>query len=321
MTDRAFKRILSIDGGGIRGLVPALVLAEIEHQTGKPISSLFDLIAGTSTGGILALALTCPGTDGTPKYPATKLVDLYASGTRHQIFPAQFLGGVKQLFGPKYSARGIETVLREYFGEARLKDVITDVFIPAYEIETRNPFFFRSSRAKADPAEYDYPLWRVARATSAAPTYFPPAEADAGSGKSWFNVDGGLYANNPSIWAMADVLAGGAELENLLVVSLATASKELKHPFQYREAKGWGLIHWARPVIDIALSGGSDAAEFTLGQLLGERSFRFVPTTPLASEALDDVSDQNIERLMEQGRQLIRDQGPAIAKLCAELTA
>ena len=310
MTDQPLTRVLSIDGGGIRGLVPALVLAEIERQTGKPISSLFDLIAGTSTGGILALALTCPGPDGTPKYTAAQLVELYTSNTRHQIFPDEFLGVVKQLFGPKYSARGIETVLREYFGEARLKDALADVFVPAYEIQQRDPFFFRSRKAKINAAEFDYPMWRVARATSAAPTYFPPAEVDAGSGQRWFNVDGGLYANNPSIWAMADVLADGVELENILVASLATSSKQSKHPFQYRDAKGWGLIHWARPIIDIALSGGSDATEFTLGQLLGDRNFRFAPTTPAASEALDDVSDQNIEKLTEQGRQLILRPGP-----------
>ena len=70
-------KILSIDGGGIRGLIPAVVLAEIEKRTGKPASELFDLIAGTSTGGILALGLTCPAADGRPRYSAERLIDLY----------------------------------------------------------------------------------------------------------------------------------------------------------------------------------------------------------------------------------------------------
>jgi patatin-like phospholipase/acyl hydrolase len=318
MTDRVLKRVLSIDGGGIRGLVPALVLAEIERQTGKPISSLFDLIAGTSTGGILALGLTCPGNDGNRKYAAADLVELYKN-KGHEIFPSQFLGGVKQLFGPKYSAHGIETILRSYFGETRLKDVITNVFVPAYEIQRRDPFFFRSSRAREDPA-FDFPLWAVARATSAAPTYFAPAEVTSQGGESWVNVDGGLYANNPSIWAMADVLAEGVPLDNILVASLATASKKSKHPFLLKDARGWGLLGWARPVIDIALTGGSDATEFTLAQLLGERHFRLLPTTPAANEALDDVDAENIGRLVEQGEHLIADQGAAIANLCTALT-
>jgi patatin-like phospholipase/acyl hydrolase len=319
MTDRVLKRVLSIDGGGIRGLVPALVLAEIERQTGKPMSSLFDLIAGTSTGGILALGLTCPGNDGNRKYAAADLVELYKT-KGHEIFPSQFLGGVKQLFGPKYSAQGIETILRSYFGEARLQDVITNVFVPAYEIQKRDPFFFRSSRAREDPA-FDFPLWAVARATSAAPTYFAPAEVTAQGGETWVNVDGGLYANNPSIWAMADVLAEGVPLDNILVASLATASKQSKHPFLLKDARGWGLLGWARPVIDIALTGGSDATEFTLAQLLGERNFRLLPTTPAANEALDDVDAENIWRLVEQGERLIEDQGAAIANLCTALTS
>ncbi len=320
MTSQMLKRVLSIDGGGIRGLVPALVLAEIERQTARPISSLFDLIAGTSTGGILALGLTCPGDDGRPKYAATDLVDLYKNDG-HRIFPQQFLGNVKQLFGPKYSARGIETILRRYFGQTRLHDVITDVFVPAYEFEVRDPFFFRSSRAKAAPETFDYPLWAVARATSAAPTYFPPAEVTAQGGKRWVNVDGGLYANNPSIWALADVLAEGVRLEHILVASLATASNESKRPFPLQDAKGWGLLGWARPVIDIALTGGSDATEFALAALLGERNFRFLPTTPVANESLDDVDQPNIDRLVEQGQRLIETEGEAIANLCAALTS
>jgi hypothetical protein len=119
---------------------------------------------------------------------------------------------------------------------------------------------------------------------------------------------------------MADLLAEGVPLDNILVASLATASKKSKHPFLLKDARGWGLLGWARPVIDIALTGGSDATEFTLAQLLGERNFRLLPTTPAADEALDDIDAENIERLEEQGEHLIADQGAAIADLCSALT-
>src|SRR5215204_3709350 len=138
------QKVLSIDGGGIRGIIPAMVLAEIERLTGKRIAEMFDLVAGTSTGGILALGLTKPGQDGKPQYSAKKLIDLYETeGGKifsipvwHQIHS---VGGVAE---EKYPATGIEEVAKEYFGELRLAEALTEVLVTAYEIEKRGPWFF-----------------------------------------------------------------------------------------------------------------------------------------------------------------------------------
>jgi patatin-like phospholipase/acyl hydrolase len=316
----AVTRILSIDGGGIRGLVPALVLADIEQRTSRPICELFDLIAGTSTGGIIALGLTCPGDAGKPRYRARDLVDLYLKEGR-RIFPHEFLGTLRQLVRPKYAARGIEDTLHSYFGEARLNQALVDVFVPAYEIQARDPFFFRSSRARTDPNTFDYPMWAVARATSAAPTYFPPFEATALGGQRWALVDGGVFANNPAIWATVDVLTAGGSLDTLLVVSLATVSDTAKKPFALQQARGWGMFGWVRPVIDIALTGGSDATDFGLRQLLGDRAFRFKPGLPAASEELDNVSPVNLDLLVRQGEALVQSEAARLDAVCAVLTA
>src|SRR5438105_7913756 len=173
-------RVLSIDGGGIRGIIPAMLLAEIEKRTGKRTADLFDIIAGTSTGGILALALTKPDSSKRPEYAAVDLIDIYLrEGTA--IFPPSIwreIETAKYTLDEKYPSEGIETTLKRHFGDARLRDSLSYVLIPSYEIEKRLPWLFRSERARNDPEHYDFPMWQVARATSAAPTYFEPPRID-----------------------------------------------------------------------------------------------------------------------------------------------
>jgi patatin-like phospholipase/acyl hydrolase len=130
----AFK-VLSIDGGGIRGIIPAMVLAEIEERTGKPIYETFDLIAGTSTGGILALGLAVPGDGGKPRYTARELIELYEE-EGSSIFSGR-AGTIRNLFEERYPSASVEEVLERYFGEARLKDALTTVFVTGYEIQLR----------------------------------------------------------------------------------------------------------------------------------------------------------------------------------------
>jgi uncharacterized protein len=169
-------KILSIDGGGIRGIIPALVLAEIEERTGRRVAELFDLIAGTSTGGILAAALTRPADDGEgrpggPRYAARDLIGLYeAEGP--EIFDRTLLKRIHSVDGlldERYDSKGLDSALDAYLGRVKLSEAVTDVLITAYEIEHRFAFFFRSSRARTDPS-YDFTLADATRATAAAPT-------------------------------------------------------------------------------------------------------------------------------------------------------
>jgi len=168
-------RILAIDGGGIRGMIPAIVLAEIERRTGRRTAELFDLIAGTSTGGILACGLTRPGADGTPAFTAADLIGLYES-EGPEIFERRLLKRITSVGGltdERYDDSGLNAALRRYLDGAVLSRTVTDIFITAYDIERRAAFFFRSSRAREDPT-YDFTLFGAARATAAAPTDFAP---------------------------------------------------------------------------------------------------------------------------------------------------
>ena len=178
------KKVLSIDGGGIRGIIPAMVLAEIERRTGKLTSEVFDLVAGTSTGGILALGLTKPGQGGKAQYSAETLIELYETeGEKifarpgwHQILS---VGGVADA---KYPLKGIEEVAKKYFKDVHLAEALTEVLVTAYEIERRGPWFFKRRHARDKNREGDNFLMRdVARATSAAPTYFEPLQLEWGA--------------------------------------------------------------------------------------------------------------------------------------------
>src|SRR5271154_1929690 len=218
-------RILSIDGGGIRGILPAMLLAEIERRTGEPVARLFDLVAGTSTGGIIALGLTIPKSPGGPLYSAQHFVELYENQGR-RIFSRSLwraLFSLDSLSWRKYASAGIEGVLLEDFGDSRLGDAVTDVLITSYEIERRFPFFFKSRNARTRP-DYDFPARDVARATSAAPTYFEPMQLPSGTNSEHYTlIDGGVFANNPAACALVEARTtfGGSDY---LVVSLGTGA-------------------------------------------------------------------------------------------------
>lgn len=239
-TKRKTFNVLSIDGGGIRGIIPAMILKKIEKETGRPIYELFDLIAGTSTGGIIALALTMPNPDckGKPKHSAKDLVNLYKYQGRC-IFNRpdwyknlSFNGYILR----KYPTGGIKNVLRDFFGDTRLSQALTDVLIPSYDMQgTRlywkdwkeynegkedafrrkggHPRFFKSHQAKkCNLPQENYLMWKVAHATAAAPTFFAPVNTEftpPDDDKPCENlietlIDGGIFANNPAMCAYAE---------------------------------------------------------------------------------------------------------------------
>jgi len=145
-------RVLSIDGGGIRGVIPATVLAEIETRTQARIAELFDLIAGTSTGGVIALGLVKPSSDDEtrPQFAASELVDLYEK-EGHRIFarsPWHHLVALDNLLDEKYESVGIESVLKQYFGDVPLSKAVTETLITSYELRARDtrPLVLRAAQ-------------------------------------------------------------------------------------------------------------------------------------------------------------------------------
>ena len=361
MSDRKTFNVLSIDGGGIRGIIPAMVLAKIESETGRRICELFDLIAGTSTGGILALALTKPDpnlsdsdADPQPEYTAERLVSFYQDRGR-DIFDRSvvrripligFLGG---LFDELYSSDGIEDVLEEYFGSACLRDALTSVLIPSYDMQgTRryweadagapfrpesrrdqggSPRFFKSDKATCSSHE-NYLMRDVARATSAAPTYFEPHKVrfDVSDAILYETlVDGGIFANNPAMCAYAEARRKINESscnKEILLVSLGTG--ELTKELNYHEAKDWGKVSWVQPLFRMIFDGASDTVNYQLRQLLGNGSderayYRFQPVLTEGKDAMDDVSLTNLTSLRSVACRLITENSDLLGTLCGQL--
>lgn len=315
-------RILSIDGGGVRGLIPAMVLADLEARTGRRVHELFDLIAGTSTGGVLALALTSAGKEGLPA-TAQDLLGLYVE-EGPKIFDRSVFDRIRSVEGAideKYPSAGVEEVLGRYFGDVRLRDALTPVMVTAYETRLRSPFFFRSQRAKDDPA-YDYPVRDAARATSAAPTYFePPLVTNDSSGEQWSLVDGGIFANSPAMCAMVDARRlFHADERQIVVLSLGTG--EATEALEHARIKDWGALQWLRPVIDIIFDGVADVTSFQLGELLDPKHYwRLQTHLHNASDHLDDARPENLEHLALDARALIKRESAQLEVIAAALAA
>lgn len=288
-------RVLSIDGGGIRGIIPALVLAELERRAERRIHELFDLIAGTSTGGILACALCAPD-----PVPAEQLVALYED-EGPTIFDRslwQRIHSAEGLLDEKYDADALDAALERFLGAKRLSEAVPDLIVPAYDMSAPGPYFFKSRKARESPATDDFPLSVVARATSSAPTYFEPLEAP---GRAL--VDGGVFAVNPAMSAFAEVLRFPPTAD-VRLLSLGTGQRTRKRTFD--EVADWGLIEWARPILDVVFDGVSDAVDYQLRHALRDgRYWRLQVELDRASDALDDAGEENLRLLRGHARDLI----------------
>ena len=223
-------RVLAIDGGGIRGLIPALVLAELERRAGRRVFELFDLIAGTSTGGIIACALCAPD-----PLPAERVAAIY-----EEEGPAIFDRSVWQrirsaegLLDEKYDAGALDRALERFLADKRLADAAPELIVPAYDMTEPGPFFFKTRNARERRRE-DFPLTVVARATAAAPTYFEPLPV---RGRAL--VDGGVYAVNPAMSAFAEVLRFQPSAE-VVLLSLGTGQRTRSRRFA--DVDDWGLV-------------------------------------------------------------------------------
>lgn len=321
------KKILSIDGGGIRGIIPATVLADLEDRTGRSIADLFDIIAGTSTGGILALGLTKPAPGDKSRFSAQELVELYedkGSTIFHRDLWHRALA-LGNLLEEKFSSEGIEGVLRTYFEEARISEARTEILITSYDIEQRRPYFFKRHKAREDAVQ-DFLMWQVARATSAAPTYFEPARLDVSGGAGYMAlVDGGVYANNPAMCGYVEARRLWPDEHDFLVVSLGTG--ELTRPIRHEDAKGWGLARWAQPILGVVFDGVSDTVDYQLQDLCRTKDggppqyFRYQVVLTKGSDDLDDSSRGNIHVLKLLAQDLITQESESVEVVAELLTS
>lgn len=280
------KVLISIDGGGIRGLIALRILKTLEKAAGAPIARRAHVFAGTSTGGIIALGLA----SGMSVDALIKLYEDHAT----TIFSRGLSKRLTSLFGladEKYSSAPVEELLHSIFKDKTLRSVRrNEVVVTATNITTRKLHLFSSYYAKKDVND-DYPLRYAARATSAAPTYFEPVNFHGEA-----LADGGLIANNPALITAMHIkkLYGWQGLENLKVISLGTGN----HPtgVTHQQAKGMGALLWAAPISATIMQASSDMDDFTMKYLYHDMNsyIRLQPELPREID-LDSVSPEDFK--------------------------
>ncbi len=310
-----FYRILSIDGGGIRGIIPACILIALEEKLqdesgdeNARVADYFDLIAGTSTGGILGCVYLCPSPDEPlrPRFDAPQALELY-SERGDEIFDIPLWHRIRSgagLLDERYPADGLEEALDDYLGELKLAALLKPCLITAYDISRRRAHFFRQHRAVRDPNR-NFFVRDVARATSAAPTYFECARVRSDANLIYPLVDGAVFANNPALCAYAEARAyADKRAAEMVILSLGTGSNEKS--YAYEKAKDWGLAEWAKPVISIMMSGVAETVDYQLEQIFDavgrpEQYLRVQPEIPAANTDLDNADQENLYELRQLG--------------------
>ncbi|CAN2105765.1 MULTISPECIES: patatin-like phospholipase family protein [Wolbachia] len=298
------KYILSVDGGGIRGIIPAIILAEIEKRARKPIAEIFDLMAGTSTGGIVVAGL-CK--KDKPQYSANDLVELYQKYGSY-IFKSSFLR--RSIFSwlncAQYPHKNIEFVLDKYFGDDILKNTLSNVLITSYDIYNNCPFFFKSWK------EGNIKLKDALRAATAAPTYFIPKHLKINQINRVL-VDGGVFANNPAACAYASAKRLFPN-DDILLLSIGTGRTD--RSIRYSNSRRFGKIGWIKPLLHVMFASSLDAVNYQLDQVIADKYIRIQSQLKVASPDMDNITSKNIKSLQQEANEMIEDNQKVIEKFC-----
>ena len=279
--------VLSIDGGGVRGIFAAAVLASLERDTGTRIVEHFDLVVGTSTGGIIALGL---GAGMSPE----EILALYIDNA-DSIFPARqrsVLARPLSLVRAKYKADGLRRVVQQVFGDTLLCESTVPLVIPSYNIGENAVYLFKTPHHERLRRDWRVPMWQVAMATTAAPTFFP---AYSLPGDHVRLVDGGVWANSPSMVGIVEAVSMfGQSLDQIRLLSLGTT---VAAGYRQRSLDRGGLIQWIRSpnVAQVLLAGQSQGAFTASEHLLGRgRAFRLNPPAPESLARLDAADARDL---------------------------
>lgn len=273
--DKNFN-ILTIDGGGIKGMRSLYLINYLETKTGKKACQIFDLIAGTSTGGIIAVMLSVG-------YTASDIIRLYQVHAA-KIFEKKFLRF--GIFRPRFSDHYFNKILKDYLADKRLSHCLTNIIIPAYDIDKMDKFLFKND------GKQDFSLFDVVRATAAAQSYFSPHEIN---GIRY--IDGGNVINNPSMVCYVEYLKKWAP-KPINLISVGTGRQEDSVPHQTNQ----GLLFWAKPTVEILMTEQSQQTDYFMSKILYKNYLRLDPLTSEGSKQIDDVSPTNLANLKRDGQ-------------------
>lgn len=304
--------VLAIDGGGIRGVIPAEILVHVERKLQSltrskiKLGEHFDLIVGTSTGAILTGIYTIPDEYGKAKYSSQDALDLYINHGG-EIFKKNICRQILTIggyFGVKYKDTAMMKYYRKYFGNHLIGEASTNIMLTSVDMYNRNLFLFKSY--KKDKAKYSFV--DAIRSSSAAPSYIKPNKIYY-KGNELCLTDGGLAINNPSISAYIEAIKLFPKAKNINLLSIGTGKNE--KPYKYDKVKKWGKLFWFMPLVDVILSSTSEAAEYQANLLYqsdcsGEY-LRIDTDIKFAEPTLDNASDENLENLRKDGESIAKE--------------
>jgi patatin-like phospholipase/acyl hydrolase len=293
-----YRKILSIDGGGIKGVFPAAFLADIEETLEHPLHSYFDLIAGTSTGGIIALGLGLG-------LRASEILEFYRKYGPEIFRGNRFILTLKQAFWRRYSHEKLRGALEETFGTKTLADAKTRMVIPAMNIDTGDVHIFKTQHHPKFERDYKVLAVEVALATASAPTYFPILQTSS----EFPLVDGGLWANNPTGLAAVEAI-GVLEWprDKVSVLSIGCTEEPFDVGLLRKRNIGW---LWATKTVDAFMKGQSSGSLGTAYTLFGhDRVVRINQTVSRGRFGLD--STKQITELAGLGKNRARNEAPRL---------
>jgi predicted acylesterase/phospholipase RssA len=335
--------ILSIDGGGVRGIIPGVILqcleSELQELDGEEarLADYFDVITGTSTGGLITAMISAPNESGRPLYAAKDIVPFYLEHSS-KIFPKPkgpfgwMINMWNILTGPKYNGKYLHKLIKDILGNMRLNKTLTNIVIPTFDIQYIQPTIFSSYQVAINPI-IDAELADICISTSAAPTYLPAyyfKNTDCHGNTKEFNlIDGGIAANNPTLVAISEVTKqitkmnpdymafNPLDFTRFLVISLGTGSGRFDKKYNAKMASKWGVISWIfkngrTPIIDCYMDASSDMVDFhnsVVFQALysTENYIRVTDDTLEGTLSSVDVSTKdNLENLVKCGENLLK---------------
>ncbi|XVE87143.1 hypothetical protein DITRI_Ditri18aG0092800 [Diplodiscus trichospermus] len=332
--------VLSIDGGGIRGIIPATILSflelklqELDGENAR-IADYFDVIAGTSTGGLITAMLTTPDENRRPLFMGKDIAPFYFNHGP-KIFPRtnskRMTMKMVALVRPKYNGKYLRKMICNVLGNRRLHETLTCVVIPTFDIKLLQPTVFSTFEAKIDTSK-DALLSDICVATSSAPTYFPAytfeTKDSEGNDREFHLVDGGIAANNPALLALKptgpafpsdqEASQGRAlNFENYLILSLGTGTSKMEKKYNAKMAAKWGILGWlcsegSSPLVDAFTFAGADMVDlhmsFIFRSIKCEENYLRIQDDRLTGDAssTDKATQKNMKNLVEIGERLLQ---------------
>lgn len=324
--------ILTIDGGGMKGIISCIVLMRLERylkvyskDETATIPDYFDLIAGTSTGSILTTFLLCPDENGRAKYTAKDALELYMAKGK-EMFRKRPLYPINTMFGllkSKYTNTEFRKELSEYFGELNISQLIKPCMLVTYDMVSRRTFFVNSISSATNESR-DIKVVEAVLASCAAPTYFPPVYHKNTNGVSRCLIDGGVAANNPAMSALIEGLKiqPESDIKDTYLFSVANASMDQSYTCE--NTKRWGILTFAIPLFHIFMETSEEIVDYQVKKLyeslgIGCHYLRVEAINEKNIPAMDDTSDETFKRLVEIGHQLADQQEVAIRAFAKQL--